>query len=158
MNACPAQHTSLIQQLSSQRIRLTAQRRAILEIIQEAHGHLDAATLLDLARKRDAKVDRATIYRTLDVLKKLHLVDELDLMHLNGGGHFYEAKPAVDHMHLACFHCGRIEEFISPLFEKLKREISRRKGFDIAEVRLEVGGRCEKCRRTGVSRTERAPH
>jgi len=138
---------SLLGQFSSQHIRLTAQRRAILRIIQESKGHLDAATVLRLARKRDAKVDRATVYRTLDILKRLHLIDELDLMHLNGGGHFYEARSAVDHMHLACFQCGGIEEYVSPLFEKLKKEIARQKGFEISEARLEVGGRCEKCLR-----------
>lgn len=155
MNTDSAGQATLIRQLSSRGVRLTAQRKTILNIIQETHGHLDAATLLRLARKRDVKVDRATIYRTLDVLKKLHLIDELDLMHLNGGGHYYEAKSGVDHVHLACFQCGRIEEFVSPLFEQLKQEMSTRTGFDIAEARLEVGGLCGKCRRKTHDRSDR---
>jgi Fe2+ or Zn2+ uptake regulation protein len=66
-------------------------------------------------------------------------------MHLNGEKHFYEAKTNVDHVHLACFECGMIEEFSSPLFERLKAEITRQKGFHIRVTRLEVGGRCRSC-------------
>ena len=51
-----------------------------------------------------------------------------------------------EHIHLACFECGRVEEFAGPLFEELKAEISRQKEFQIQVVRLEVGGRCSLCR------------
>lgn len=139
------QRRSLLQELVAQGIRITAQRKVLIEIIQEADGHLDAAALLDRARKRDARIDRATVYRTLELLKKLRLVDELDLMHLNGEKHFYEVKTTVDHVHLACFQCGRIEEFTSPLFDQLKEEISRNNGFQIRVTRLEVGGLCKLC-------------
>lgn len=135
-------------------IRITGQRKILVETIQSASSHLDAAALLALARKRDQTINRATVYRTLDLLKKLRLVDELDLMHLNGEKHFYEAKTTVDHVHLACFQCGRIEEFTSPLFEQLKTEISREKAFHIRVVRLEVGGRCSKCCSLARSCTE----
>ncbi len=77
--------------------------------------------------------------------KKLRLIDELDLMHLNGEKHFYEAKTTVDHVHLACLQCGRIEEFTSPLFERLKAEISSQNTFQIRVIRLEVGGLCQEC-------------
>ena len=117
----------------------------MIETIQEAAGHLDAATLLERARKRDAQIDRATVYRTLELLKKLRLINELDLMHLTGRKHFYEAKTTVDQVHLACFQCGRIEEVTSPLFDRLKTEISRQNSFQIREVRLEAGGLCKAC-------------
>ena len=139
------QRSSLLQELTRRGVRITGQRKILLETIQEAASHLDAATLLTLARKRDGQINRATVYRTLELLKKLRLIDELDLMHLNGEKHFYEVKTNVDHVHLACFQCGRIEEFTSPLFERLKAEISRQNGFQIRVVRLEVGGRCSRC-------------
>jgi Fur family ferric uptake transcriptional regulator len=66
-------------------------------------------------------------------------------MHLTGEKHYYEAKTTVDHVHLACLRCGRIEEFSSPLFERLKAEISRQNGFQIVVTRLEVGGKCRQC-------------
>ena len=130
---------------SSKGIRLTAQRRALIEIIQEAKEHLDASSLLELARKREPNIDRATVYRTIELLKKLRLIDELDLMHLEGEKHYYEVKTKRDHIHLACFRCGRIEEFTSPTFEQLKAEISKQAGFTIRVTRLEVGGNCRAC-------------
>ena len=96
----------LLNQVEAQGIRLTAQRRALIETIQEATSHLDAASLLSLARKRDPKIDRATVYRTIELLKRLGLIDELDLMHLEGEKHYYEVKTRKDHLHLACFRCG----------------------------------------------------
>lgn len=136
---------SLLQELTLRGIRITGQRKILIETIQDAARHLDAATLLTLARKRDSTINRATVYRTLELLKNLRLIDELDLMHLNGEKHFYEVKTTVDHVHLACFHCGRIEEYTSPLFERLKAEISRQRGFHASVVRLEIGGRCRQC-------------
>jgi len=136
---------SLLQELTLRGIRITGQRKILIETIQGAARHLDAATLLTLARKRDNTINRATVYRTLELLKRLRLIDELDLMHLNGEKHFYEVKTTVDHVHLACFQCGRIEEYTSPLFERLKAEISRERGFHVSVVRLEVGGRCCQC-------------
>lgn len=137
---------SLLQELASQGVRLTAQRRVLVEIIQQASEHLDAAELLDLARARGANVDRATVYRTLELLKKHRLIDELDLLHLQGERHYYEVKTRRDHIHLACLKCHRIVEFASPLFERLKSEVSKQTGFDLRVSRLEVGGICPECR------------
>jgi len=136
---------SLLQELTLRGVRITGQRRILVETIQAASTHLDAATLLDLARRRDGRINRATVYRTLELLKRHRLIDELDLMHLTGEKHYYEAKTTVDHVHLACLRCGRIEEFSSPLFERLKAEITRQNGFQIVVTRLEVGGRCSQC-------------
>jgi Fur family ferric uptake transcriptional regulator len=135
----------LLSEVETQGIRLTPQRRALIETIQESTSHLDAASLLELARKRDPKIDRATVYRTIELLKRLGMIDELDLMHLNGEKHYYEIKTRKDHLHLACFECGKIEEFASPTFERLKREIAEKNDFDIKVMRLEVGGLCKQC-------------
>ncbi|MFZ0661827.1 MAG: Fur family transcriptional regulator [Acidobacteriaceae bacterium] len=126
-------------------IRLTAQRRALIETIQEATSHLDAASLLRLARKRDPDIDRATVYRTIDLLKRMGLIDELDLMHIEGEKHYYEVRTKRDHLHLACFGCGEIREFTSPSFERLKQEIGSKNQFEIQVMRLEVGGLCKQC-------------
>ncbi len=69
---------------------MTAQRRAILKVIETASKHLDASQILRKARALDASVDRSTVYRTLDLLKRQGLIDELDLMHLKGEGHYYD--------------------------------------------------------------------
>ena len=145
----------LLQEMSSRRIRLTAQRRLLVGIIQDAERHLDAAALLEVARKQNPRVNRATVYRTLSLLKKLALVDELDLMHLEGEKHYYEAKTQADHLHLACFRCGKITEYSSPFFERLKEEIAERGRFEISVTRLEVGGICAECRAVGKAQGDR---
>jgi Fur family ferric uptake transcriptional regulator len=145
MNPASQSRRSLAEEFSSKGLRLTPQRRVLLEIIETSETHLDAATLLKLAKEKDTGIDRATVYRTLELLKKLRLVNELDLMHLNGEKHYYEVRTGLDHIHLACFQCGKIEEFGSPLFERLKQEIGRERGFNVNVVRMEVGGRCSNC-------------
>ncbi len=137
---------SLLHDLIGQGVRITPQRRAIIETLQEAQSHLDAAALLDRARRRDVAVNRATVYRTIELLKKRRLIDELDLMHLEGEKHFYEAKTLGEHLHLACLECGAIIEYKSPALEALKAQISKHCDFEIGVTRLEVGGRCRQCR------------
>jgi len=143
---------ALLEELSSTGIRLTRQRRLLVETLQEAKNHIDAATLLKLARKREPGLNRATVYRTLDLLKSLRLIDELDLMHLEGEKHFYEAKTSMDHLHLACFQCGAITEYTSPTFKRLKEEIARKNEFEVGAIRLEVGGLCKACRKPSAVR------
>jgi Fur family transcriptional regulator, ferric uptake regulator len=135
----------LLEELKRRGLRLTAQRRLLFGLIQNAREHLDAATLLQQAQTQQPRINRATVYRTIELLKKHGLIDELDLMHLDGEKHFYEVRTRRDHLHLACFECGRIEEFTSPLFEELKREITTRTGFQVAVTRVEVGGQCRAC-------------
>jgi Fur family ferric uptake transcriptional regulator len=139
---------SLMKELSSRGVRITSQRRLLVGIIQDSPRHLDAAKLLQLAQKHDAEIDRATVYRTLALLKGHGLIDELDLMHIEGEKHFYEAKTNRDHCHMACFRCGAIMEFVSSSFEKLKSEMAAKSGFKIRVVRLEVGGVCKQCSKT----------
>jgi len=125
---------------------MTHQRRLLVQIIQSADSHLDAIALWQRARLQDSTLNKVTVYRTLAMLKKHGLVDELDLMHLQGGKHYYEAKTTRDHIHLACIKCGRIQEFESSLFEKLKGQIEREWRFRITVVRVEAGGYCDRCR------------
>jgi Fur family ferric uptake transcriptional regulator len=138
---------SLMKELSARHVRITAQRRLLVNIIQDSARHLDAATLLKLARKHDPAIDRATVYRTLSLLKNRGLIDELDLMHIEGEKHYYEAKTNRDHCHMACFRCGAIMEYASSSFEKLKQDMVKQSGFQIRVVRLEVGGVCKRCQK-----------
>jgi len=139
---------SLMKELAARGVRMTAQRRLLVSIIQDSPRHLDAATLLQIARKQDPDIDRATVYRTLGLLKNRGLIDELDLMHIQGEKHYYEAKTNRDHCHMACFRCGAIMEYASSSFEKLKEEMVKQSGFQIRVVRLEVGGVCKRCQQT----------
>lgn len=133
-------------QLSKRGIRMTQQRRAILSVIETAKKHLNAAQILRKAQVIDASVDRSTVYRTLHLLKRQGMVDELDLMHMEGEQHFYERKTGKDHIHMACLRCGKILEFESELFESLKSQLQKDCRFHIVVSRLEVGGYCGTCR------------
>ena len=127
-------------------IRLTVQRRAILSVLETAKKHLDAAQILRRAQKIDASIDRSTIYRTLGLLKRHGLIDELDLLHMEGEGHYYERKMNRDHIHMACLRCGKITEFVSELFDSLKAQMEQDCSFRIQVARLEIGGYCAACR------------
>jgi Fur family ferric uptake transcriptional regulator len=133
-------------ELENRGIRLTRQRRVILQVIDHAQRHLDADEILDRAKKLDDAVHRVTVYRTLDLLKRHGLIDELDLLHLRGDRHYYESHGPRDHIHVACLRCGKVREFESGLYEKLKRQIERECGIKIHMSRTEVGGYCEHCR------------
>jgi len=134
-------------ELAVRGIRMTSQRRAILSVIETANKHLDAGQILRKAQKVDASVDRSTVYRTLELLKRQGMIDELDLMHLEGERHFYERRLGQGHIHMACLRCGKISEFVSEIFESLKQQLERDCRFNIVVARLEVGGYCSSCRK-----------
>jgi len=133
-------------ELFARGIRMTRQRRTILSVMETAKQHLDAAQILRRARKLDVKVNRVTVYRTLGLLKRHGLVDELDLLHIRGDGHYYERRPQRDHLHIACLRCGKILELESRLFERLKGQVERECSFHIVVTRVEMGGYCSNCR------------
>jgi Fur family ferric uptake transcriptional regulator len=133
-------------QLASRGIRMTQQRRAVLTVIETAKKHLDASQILRKAQEIDSSIDRSTVYRTLHLLKRQGMVDELDLMHINGEGHYYERKLGRDHIHMACLRCGKITEFVSEIFESLKAQMESDCRFHIVVARLEIGGYCSNCR------------
>ena len=134
-------------ELLTRGVRLTRQRRTILGIIETADQHMDAGMILRRAHKADPSIDRVTVYRTLKLLKRHGLVDELDLLHLRGDGHYYERHPQREHIHMACLRCGKVMEFESSLFERLKGQIERDCQFHIVVTRVEMGGYCSSCRR-----------
>ena len=141
-----AETTGKLQQAIRQRnIRLTRQRRVILEVMDNAEQHLDADQILERARRIDPAVHVVTVYRTIDLLKKLGLIDELDLLHLRGDRHYYESHGPRDHIHVACLRCGKVREFESRLYEQLKQQIAQDFKMRVTVSRTEVGGYCEEC-------------
>jgi len=136
----------LTSQLAARGVRLTRQRRTILSVIETAKRHLDASQILRKAKAVHADVDRVTVYRTLALLKRHGLIDELDLMHMEGEKHFYERRTQREHIHMTCIGCGQVIEFESRLFDKLKRQIATECQFHIKVARMELGGYCAKCR------------
>src|SRR6202158_4255128 len=133
--------------LTKRGVRLTRQRKILLEVMDNAERHLDAGAILDRAQKIDPRVHRVTVYRTIDLLKRNGLIDELDLLHLRGDIAFYETHGPRDHIHVACLKCGPVREFESHLYEKLKKQIEEDCVIEITMTRTEVGGYCQNCRK-----------
>jgi Fur family ferric uptake transcriptional regulator len=141
-----AETTGRLQQaLGKRRIRLTRQRRVILQVMDDAEQHLDVDQILERAQKIDSGVHLVTVYRTIDLLKKHGLIDELDLLHLRGDRHYYETHGPRDHIHVACLRCGKVREFESGLYEQLKQQIARDFDMKVTVSRTEVGGYCAEC-------------
>jgi Fur family ferric uptake transcriptional regulator len=135
----------LQQTLRQRRIRLTRQRRVILQVMDSAEQHLDVDQILERAQRIDSEVHLVTVYRTIDLLKKEGLIDELDLLHLRGDRHYYETHGPRDHIHVACLRCGKVREFESKLYEQLKAQIAQDCGIQVSVSRTEVGGICNDC-------------
>ena len=136
---------SLIERMQACGLRLTWQRRLLAHLLDKAETHLDAEEVYQLARRRDPRIHRATVYRTLNTLKRLGLVDELDLMHVTGDRHYYEVRPSQFHIHLVCMKCGAVAEPGGPFWQELKQRVQQETGFQPEVVRLEMGGRCTNC-------------
>lgn len=131
--------------LKEQGVRLTRQRQILLDLIDQTGEHLDAERLYQMAKQRDPKLNRVTVYRTLKMLKAGGLVDELDLMHYSGDQHYYETRTKQEHAHVVCLRCGRVEEFFGEPLQKLRKQIESHFGFQILLSRTEVGGYCAHC-------------
>jgi Fur family transcriptional regulator, ferric uptake regulator len=126
-------------------VRLTRQRRLLLDLIDRSGLHLDAESLFRMAKERAPKLNRVTVYRTLRLLKEGGLVDELDLAHFEGEKHYYETRMKQEHAHIICLRCGRVEEFFGEELQRMRAQVSSQFGFEIVFARTEVGGYCSHC-------------
>ena len=135
--------------LARKHLRLTGQRRAIIEAVFSTEEHFTAEELLAWAQRRDKSVSRATVYRTLPLLTESGLVREMDF----GGDHkYYDPNYAAHprHSHIICRDCGKIIEFESEPLERLENQISRQLGFSVEAHRLQITASCEEFRRLGA--------
>ena len=137
----------LLERMKARGLRLTGQRKILAELLETADEHLDAESVYRRAKAKDGTVHRATVYRTLNKLKKLGLVDELDLMHVSGERHYYEIRPSKLHIHLVCTACKRVDEPDEAFWDDLKRRVENENGFRPEVVRIEMAGLCAACLR-----------
>ena len=156
------QSAALLSELVSLGVRMTSQRRLIVALIQDARVPLDAATLLEMARKHDSSVDQATVYRTLALLRKRGLMGPPNgTENPRAAGERQSHGPNRDHYRLTCVHCGAAEQSSSRGLGRLKEFINAQHGFEIGIVSLEVRGLCRACSRASAgqaSRASKSPH
>jgi Fur family ferric uptake transcriptional regulator len=122
--------------------RVTPQRMLILETIRESGGHLDADEIHRLARQKAPHLSLSTVYRTINVLKEVEVIEKL---HLGDGRPHYEIKKG-EHHHLICRGCGKVIEFQSPFSDKWGRGWGEKYDFEITRAHLDLRGYCAECR------------
>jgi Fur family transcriptional regulator, ferric uptake regulator len=124
--------------------RLTGPRRALASLIAGQARHFTADDLLGESRRRRLGVTRATIFRSLDVLAELGVVERLDLP---SGEHAFVACEPAHHHHVVCSSCGRSTGVADPGIERIADAIGRETGYRIDAHRLELFGLCPACRK-----------
>jgi Fur family ferric uptake transcriptional regulator len=134
------QPQSVVAALADAGHRLTGPRRTVAQLIAGRDGHFTAADLLDDARRRKLRLGRATVFRTLELMTSLEVLERLDLP---TGGHAYVAcAPEQHHHHVVCRSCGRSEEVADSGLERVVSDIAQRTGYRVDTHRLELFGLC----------------
>ncbi len=129
--------------LEKKSLKLTSQRRTILYQAMEASGHFSAEKLLELSKKKDSTISKATVYRTLALLKDSRILEEQDF---GDGRKIYErAQGRKHHDHFVCIRCGDILEFENDRIEDLQNEEARKKHFKLVYHSLKLFGFCKSC-------------
>ncbi|MCE2517147.1 MAG: transcriptional repressor [Alphaproteobacteria bacterium] len=118
-------------------VRMTNQRRIIIELIDDANDHPDVDTIYRRAIEIDKTISLATIYRTVGVLEQAGIVDKLEV----GDGKARYELSGEHHEHLVDVDSGEIHEFQHEELEALKEKIARDMGFELVGHRLELFGR-----------------
>jgi len=131
-------------ELSKQGYRLTPQRIMILSAIENSDDHISAEEIYAQIVAKYPNVNISTVYRTLELLKRLGLVTETDL----GEGRVrYHPAEKGHHHHLVCRECGAIIDLDESMLAPLKSALLREYKF-IADLRhLAILGRCVNCRK-----------
>ncbi|MBR90630.1 MAG: transcriptional repressor [Verrucomicrobiales bacterium] len=139
--------------LEEKNLRLTGQRRAIVDAVFSTDEHFTAEQLLEMARARDESVSRATVYRTLPLLTESGLVHEMDF---GKDYKIYDPNYAdhPNHNHLICEDCDKIVEFESDQLERLESEISHDLGFEVKSQQLRITGSCEELKKLGACKNK----
>lgn len=128
--------------LLQSRYRLTKQRAAILRALEDGRHH-NAETILERVREHLPGVSLGTIYRTLDILRSIGLVQVFSHA---GGAAKYEAT-LEKHHHLVCTNCGEVVNVAVNEALPLAQALAQDHGFDGVDCALVVTGRCPRCAR-----------
>ena len=128
-------------ELRSRGYRLTPQRQLVLEAVGTL-GHATPEEIVATVRKTASGVNISTVYRTLELLEELGLVQHT---HLGHGAPTYSVATDDDHVHLVCRDCGGVDEVASEVVEDVVRRLSAERGFTVDVGHFAVFGRCRAC-------------
>jgi Fe2+ or Zn2+ uptake regulation protein len=122
--------------------RNSQQRLVILEELRKLTSHPTAAALYEIVRRRLPKLSLGTVYRNLDMLSRLGMVQRLEL---SGGETRFDGR-VERHEHIRCVQCGRVDDAKGlPLDVSLDghHDVG---GYEIIDYRVEILGICPQCR------------
>jgi Fe2+ or Zn2+ uptake regulation protein len=128
--------------VSAPALRLTPQRRAVLDVVAESDDHPTASQVIDRVRERVEGVGAATVYRTLALLVESGQVAELRL----GEGQALRYDQNVHrHAHLVCTACGQVQDTNVQLDARAIAELTEKTSFTVAGYDVQLHGRCAQC-------------
>jgi Fur family ferric uptake transcriptional regulator len=144
-----------IRQLNgADKLRMTQQRRIILEELRKTHNHPTADALYERVRKLLPRISLGTVYRNLEILTAL---GEIQTLELSGSQKRYDGIPQK-HYHIRCVHCERLDDApIAPL-NTLENELYGATVYTIIGHRLEFIGLCPECSRNEQARQMAEQH
>ncbi len=135
--------TEISESLRRKGYRLTPQREAVIKILLEnPNQHLAADDIYAMVRKSHPEIGMATVYRTLDLLSKEKIINQLNF---EEGYCRYELESQAHHHHLVCLKCGKITEFNDQLLEKMEEALAAEQEFQIVGSQLKFYGYCAQC-------------
>lgn len=131
-------------------LRLTSERRHILQHIHSAHTHFEADDLHLRLREAGHRISKATIYRTLSLLQECGVVRR-SVAPPGATSAYYELvqAPGERHEHLQCEDCGQVFEVTDVALVGYLRQIAVSMGFHLTDYTVRLAGRCDEFRRTG---------
>lgn len=135
--------------LKDRGLKVTRQRLVVLEAIaSHPDGHLTAEEIFALVKVDSPDIGLATVYRTIQLLNELHLIDRINF---DDGFVRYEMGTASGcgqkhhHHHLICTKCGKVISFRDDLLEELEGRITATTGFCIVDHEVRLYGFCKEC-------------
>ncbi|EJF90471.1 Fur family transcriptional regulator [Bartonella tamiae] len=119
-------------------LRITRQRRIILDLLAHTLDHPNAFEIFQRANQQDASISLSTVYRTMKALEERGAIHRHAF---DGGPSRFEQVSGQHHDHLIDIDSGDVIEFRSDIIEKLQEEIAKSLGYDIVHHRLELYGK-----------------
>lgn len=121
--------------------RLTPQRQLVLEAVGEL-GHATPEDIVSAVRRTASGVNISTVYRTLDLLEQLGLVQHT---HLGHGAPTYSVTSSDEHLHLVCRACGQVQEVGAAVLGDVVARLAHDPGFVVDVGHAALTGRCRGC-------------
>ena len=130
----------------------SSKRDRIVDVFLRQDGHLTADDLVDLIRKEDQRISRATVYRTLAWMEAAGIARKVDFG--EGRFRFEHSYRHPRHFHLICKSCNQQMEFLSSDIEQMIEEVAEARRFAVSQAVVQLYGTCEACT-TGQPATTR---